>query len=92
MSLHHYDFVGLIGIALIVGCYFFLQTGKLQSEDLGYSAFNGMGAMCILYSIAFAFNLSAFLVEAFWVTISVIGIVRYFLRRRNNTEHIESQA
>ena len=91
MTFQFHDFVGLIGIVLIVGTYFLLQTGKMRSDDLNYSLFNGVGALCVLYSIAFAFNLSAFLIELFWAIISIIGMVRYFMRRRPGANGNETQ-
>lgn len=82
MPLHFHDCVGFVGITLIVGSYFLLQAEKLCSDDLKYSVLNGVGALCVLCSISFAFNLSAFLVEAFWFLISGMGVVRYFLKTR----------
>lgn len=86
MVIHSHDAVGMVGIAMIVGCYLLLQTGRMQSNDLSYSVFNGLGALCVLYSIYFAFNLSALLVESFWAIISAIGIIRYFMRSTDDKE------
>lgn len=80
MPIAFYDVVGFFGIMLIVGSYFSLQTDRIAKEDLSYSLANGIGALCVLFSIAFQFNLSAFLVELFWVVISLIGIIRFFAR------------
>jgi hypothetical protein len=80
MPIAFYDVVGFFGIMLIVGSYFSLQTDRIAKEDLSYSLANGIGALCVLFSIAFQFNLSAFLVELFWVVISLIGIIRFFTR------------
>ena len=82
MTIHFHDLVGLIGIAMIVGTYLLLQTGRMRSEQLAYSVLNALGALCVLFSIFFAFNLSAFIIESFWVLISAIGIVRYFASKR----------
>ena len=72
---------------LIVGCYLSLQLDKLRSEDLSYSALNGIGALLILYSIFFKFNLSAFVIESIWVLISIVGVVRWF--RRDSAAEID---
>ena len=84
IAVQFHDIVGLVGIVMIVGSYFLLQTGRIRSDNLKYPVLNGLGALCVLYSIVFAFNLSAFLVETFWVIINVIGIVRYFVHRRRD--------
>lgn len=92
MSIQLHDIVGFVGISLIVGSYFLLQAERLRSDDLKYSVLNGLGALCVLYSISFEFNLSAFLVEAFWVMISGMGILRCLWKARANEESEEKKA
>lgn len=71
------DFVGFVGTGLIIAAYLMLQTKRMSSEQVSYSVMNLVGALCILYSLIFNFNMSAFLVELFWVGISLVGIVRW---------------
>ena len=84
MSYSWFDFLGTIGVAVIIVTYLLLQLDRLKSSSLTYSMLNGLGAMLILFSLLFKFNLSAFIVEMFWVLISVLGLVRYFRARRNS--------
>ena len=70
------DAIGLIGMALILGTYFGLQAGKLDAAELSYSVLNLLGAVLVLISLWFKFNLAAFLLEVAWCGISVYGIVR----------------
>jgi hypothetical protein len=79
-----YDFAGNIGVALILFAYLLLQIGKLRSADLSYSLMNGAGASLVIVSLVFDFNLSAFVIEAFWVAISLIGIARYFAAKSSS--------
>jgi len=72
------DLLGLIGVVLIVVTYLLLQLDKLRSNDLSYSLFNAIGASMIVLSLLVNFNLSALLMEVFWVLISCLGIYRYF--------------
>ncbi|HKV36174.1 MAG TPA: hypothetical protein VJP89_17685 [Pyrinomonadaceae bacterium] len=72
------DLLGLVGVVLIVVTYLLLQLEKLRSNDLAYSLFNAIGASLIVASLLVNFNLSALLMEVFWVLISCIGIFRYF--------------
>ena len=72
------DFVGLIGVGIIVVTYLFLQLGKLRSEALAYSLMNAIGASLIVLTLLINFNLSALLMEVFWVLISLLGVYRYF--------------
>lgn len=76
-----YDFIGSIGVGVIIFTYVLLQTGRLRSENLKYSLLNATGASLIIVSLIYNFNFSAFVVEFFWVLISFYGIVRYLLKR-----------
>lgn len=78
MDIHLHDIIGTVGVALILVCYLLLQLGKMDSRQIGYSVLNLVGAGLILVSLSFSFNLSAALIEGFWVIISLIGIYRYF--------------
>ena len=77
-----FDLIGSIGVATIIGTYVALQLGKIKSEQLSYSIFNALGASLIIFSLWFNFNFSAFIVEFFWVLISLYGIVKYFSRKK----------
>jgi hypothetical protein len=72
------DLVGNIGVVLLMVAYLMLQLNKLRSDELAYSLMNAIGASLIVLSLLVNFNLSALLMEVFWVLISFIGIYRYF--------------
>ena len=61
---------------LIIVAYLLLQLNKLPSSSPRYSLLNAAGALLIIVSLIFAFNLSAFIVEAFWFLISLLGLWR----------------
>jgi len=69
------DFVGNIGVAMMMIAYLLLQLNKL-SAGLVYSAVNALGASLVVVSLLVNFNLSAFLMEVFWVLISFVGIYK----------------
>jgi hypothetical protein len=71
------DLVGNIGVVVIVVAYLLLQLERLKSTDLLYSVLNAVGASLIVASLIVDFNLSALLMEVFWVLISFIGIGRH---------------
>ena len=73
-----YDFVGSVGVGIIILTYVLLQLEKIRSESLHYSLLNASGASLIIVSLLYNFNFSAFIVEFFWVLISVYGIIKYF--------------
>ena len=72
------DLLGNIGVVLLMVAYLLLQLNKLRSDELIYSVLNAIGAGLIVLSLLVNFNLSALLMEVFWVLISFIGIYRYF--------------
>lgn len=80
-SYHWYDFIGNIGAALIVLAFFLIQTGKVTAKDVRYSLINGIGACLIIVSLLYNFNLSSFMIEVFWITISLIGIYSWIKER-----------
>ena len=82
-----YDFAGNIGVALMVIGYLLLQAEKIRSSDLRYSLMNGIGALLVVVSLIYRFNLSAFLVEAFWLLISIYGLIKFAVRPRAKESH-----
>lgn len=79
------DFVGGIGVAILMVAFLLLQLGRLESSRLLYSVLNAVGASLITISLIFDFNLSAFVMEVFWILISLVGIVRTLRTRTRNT-------
>ena len=81
MTYAWYDILGTFGVAVIVLAYVLLQIGRLKSEQLAYSVMNGVGASLILISLYYDFNFPSFVVEFFWLIISLFGIGKYLLRK-----------
>ena len=82
MDYSWFDLVGNIGVLLMVIAYLLLQLEKLSSAALSYLLLNTVGAMLVMISLMFRFNLSAFLMEAFWLLISLYGLAKPLLSRR----------
>ena len=78
-----YNWLGHLGVALIIGTYLLLQMGRMSSKGILYSALNALGAALIIVSLIYDFNLSALIIEIFWIGISLVEIYRYF---RNRTQ------
>ncbi len=76
-----YDILGTLGVAIIIVTYVLLQLEKIRSDNLVYSLLNAIGASLILISLYFNFNFPAFVVEFFWLLISLFGIGKYLLRK-----------
>lgn len=82
MSIAWYDYVGTFGVFLILLAYFLLQTQRTTSASLSYSVLNLLGALLITVSLVFDFNFSAFVIEVFWILLSLYGIARWMRARR----------
>ena len=72
----------MLGAALIVIAYFLLQLGRLESRSLSYSVANALGASAILFSLVYEFNFGAFVIESFWLVISLYGVFSAVRSRR----------
>jgi len=77
-----YSIIGLPGVFLILLTYFLLQTEKMSSTGFLYSFLNLTGASLILFSLLYEWNLAAALIEIFWIIISLLGLIRYFKKRK----------
>ena len=56
--------------------------GRMSSATYKYSILNALGAFFVIVSLMYEFNMSAFIVEAFWVGISLYGIFRLWRIRQ----------
>lgn len=75
MSFQWHDIVGGIGVITLLGTYLLLQLNRIDARSLLYSILNGIGAGLILVSLTQDFNMSAFVIEASWLAISIIGAI-----------------
>ncbi|WP_432467314.1 CBU_0592 family membrane protein [Agarivorans sp. Z349TD_8] len=74
------NIVGLSGTALVVGAFFLLQLERLNPKQLSYNLMNLSGAVLLLISLCINFNLASFIIELFWISASLVGIVKFLKR------------
>ena len=77
-----HDILGTIGVGFIIVMYTMLQLGKISAERASFSAFNALGAVFILVSLIYEFNLSAALMEGVWLLVSLYGLWKALSGRR----------
>ena len=82
MDYKWFDLVGNIGVLLMVIAYLLLQLEKLSSSAVSYLLLNAVGATLVIISLKYRFNLSAFLMEAFWLLISLYGLTKPLFAKR----------
>jgi len=76
-----YDAAGLIGSAIVIVAYFATQVGWFAINDPRFAWANLGGAVLIITSLLVDWNLAAFVMEVFWILISVFGLARYYTGR-----------
>ncbi|KTC88124.1 CBU_0592 family membrane protein [Legionella drozanskii] len=76
------NFVGILGVILVLLAFSLSQTAKLSVDSLKYLGSNLLGSSLITLSLLFHWNLSSFLIELAWSAISIMGIVRVVLKNK----------
>lgn len=75
-----FDFIGMTGTTLVVGAFFLLQLEKIASKDLSYNLMNLAGAILLMISLCYNFNLASFVIEIFWIGASLVGLAKSLKR------------
>jgi hypothetical protein len=73
---------GLAGATVLMVTYFASQQGWLAATDWRFPAGNLAGSLLIMVSLTTAWNTPSVLIEVFWSAISVYGLARTLVRRR----------
>lgn len=76
MDYSWFDLIGNVGVLLMVIAYLLLQLEKVSGSAVSYLLLNAVGAVLVMISLRFRFNFSAFLMEAFWLLISLYGLAK----------------
>lgn len=71
-----YQWIGFVGMVFIVVAYFLLQSERLDTRSLHYQLLNLGGAVLLLISLCVHFNLGSFIIELFWIAITLYGIYK----------------
>ncbi|BBH14379.1 CBU_0592 family membrane protein [Chromobacterium haemolyticum] len=69
-----FDWIGLIGVFFYLLAYSLLQWRLVDLSDYSYSGFNLIGAVLLLISLCYAFNLASLLAQVLWIAISLVGM------------------
>ncbi|MFT3806700.1 CBU_0592 family membrane protein [Arenimonas sp.] len=76
LNLQWFDFVGFVGVLLVLGAYAGQQMRKISGDGVMFPLINMLGAAGILVPIWYAeqMNWSVLFIETAWVAISAYGI------------------
>ncbi len=75
------DIIGLIGVTLLITTYALLQFDRIDPKGFWYSFNNMIVVILVTVSLYYTFNLASMVIEVFWFSLSVYGIVMYYKRR-----------
>lgn len=87
MQLSLTDLIGILGVIIIIIAYMLLQLEKMDAKDLSFSVLNSLGALFIIISLYYDWNLASFLMEATWMIISLYGILKYYKMKKKEEEN-----
>jgi len=76
------DIAGLIGAGMMMLAYAASALGKLSPTRAPALFANLIGAGLILYSLIYAPNLPALVMEGAWFLVALAGLIRLALKRR----------
>jgi predicted membrane protein len=82
-----YQWAGFIGMLFVVVAYLFLQMNKYTIKSLQYQLLNLVGAILLLISLFVHFNLGSFIIEVFWIIITIYGIVVNLKDKKNKKQN-----
>ncbi|MCY4180308.1 MAG: cyclic nucleotide-binding domain-containing protein [Litoreibacter sp.] len=77
-----FEISGLLGVAFYLGGYAALQFGFVRGSGYAYTLLNLLGASFVLVSLWTNFNLASLLIQVSWITLSVVGLTRLYVRNR----------
>jgi hypothetical protein len=78
------DVVGMVGVVIVVITYFLLQSEKIDSKGFLYSFLNAVGSLLVVYSLLYNWNLASFILEFFWILISLYGLRKWYRNKIQN--------
>ena len=75
------DFIGFVGVALLIGTYALLQFDRIDPKGFWYSFNNLVVAILVTVSLIYTPYLASIVIEIFWFLISLYGVVMFFKRK-----------
>ncbi len=79
------DIIGLIGVSLLISTYGLLQFDSIDPKGFWYSFNNMIVAILVTVSLVYNFNLASMVIEIFWFSLSLYGLIKYVIRQNKRT-------
>ena len=68
------DFIGNIGVAILLTTYFLNVKGRINSQGVAYNTANLMVAILLGINLYYKPNLSGILIEIVWAIVALYGL------------------
>ncbi|MGB3751509.1 MAG: hypothetical protein WA945_08070 [Arcobacteraceae bacterium] len=81
-----FQIIGFVGMVCIVYAYLLLQLNKIDQKSLKFQMINLLGAILLLISLCVHFNLGSFIIEVFWIIITLYGMYK---NRKEKTQKLK---
>jgi hypothetical protein len=78
------DFVGNVGVALLIIAYGLNVTGRISAQGLAYNVTNLIVVILMAINLYFKPNLSSIFIEIFWGGFSIYGIINYYRQKHKD--------
>lgn len=86
INLDIFQIIGFVGMVCIVYAYLLLQLNKIDQKSLKFQMINLLGAILLLISLCVHFNLGSFIIEVFWIIITLYGMYK---NRKEKTQKLK---
>lgn len=86
------EFLGILGVVIYISSYFCLQAGIIRGQGYLYPSLITFAATCVLLSLTGHFNLSSSIIQVTYISISVFGMVRFYILTHRIRFNDEEQA
>lgn len=77
------DYVGMMGVFLVLVCYCLLQLGFLSLKSFIFSFLNFLGSIFLLFSLMYHWNLASVIIEVAWLLISLYGVIQFWINKKS---------
>ena len=73
--------LGLVGVGIVLLAFGLVSSGRIAASNARYQLMNILGTVGVLLSLIAQWNLSSFILNAAWLVIGIVGLIRITRRR-----------
>lgn len=75
------DWIGFIGVTILLVAYFLNLTDRIKKESLSYLALNFVGAGTACFASVLLHYLPFIILEGCWTIVSAIGLFHFCIKK-----------